>query len=1223
MLYFLTDGQKRPCDYSRDPASCDGRNEKDCKKCHSLERYILHLRKWIRETCEAHTMWIRGIETTAKECFLSYYWVNGTIILDGEDDEPLQATSLMDTPLQIIKCSKFELYDSYQCPYPSYTGDFDAWFSQFKEHRHHRRQREPRLDSLRQTTKSWIISLQEEDNRAKYVFARRRKTKSQKYQLADHVWIYQAVQSIEEGCKVFGASFSDLDPHSYLCYPDSDSGLTHSPSEELRRVILRRFTTQNPRSKQRMIATSRTPHETRFLLHAKDTALFYAMDLGFFDRELGKNKRSQEHWVNKVDVWKDTIDAQGEHEETQNLDWEKPLWYAVALIAGLKRKRIGAVSAEQMLDIASNVLMGTSSVNGLFPGFLDGNHAPVPFKDDSERNSYWNTTFELPYVLWRYGRAHLEAQLSQVNQIGPSGPPINRDPALMSADQTRDTNRLRHPMTKKVVFANFTNLIDQKRLVEVSDDWLEVAPASLDFNFAPDVTSYERLEPTLKKFREKAKEHFRSIELYRIFFSRPEGPSAADMTRKGLVIDVGKRSTGRESQTKLTDNEKLWEALKQPRTVQKAKKRIVWLPRGDWETAKICTLASSELERDNMTAFFDRHADYEKYFFDEATAAMNEWVTEMHLSYFQKFEGVDFDLFRFTGPGALSIPDLTYVEIERKTSATASQDTSAHVRTVLARKVASFRFVGDFFDRYWTCHFLEYSPQEPFKILPIEAQTASNSEQNTQLHFLTTSKDFREELRREDEKREDLEIPDGSTSAEMSQEAQQEDHCTDGNTRSPNSRAKHLLSSITGAVDNLHQYLSFADRAPSTRPQHSDRDKHHWQQRKVLELLLLDKILEDMISSNQGILAWAQDSIVGSAKNTSRTNDADINGRLRKGERLPAKDPLYKDSFVIRASGTQNPLQEALESGIQSLKCEGSDSYFSWAEHWKFFDQALQNVEEDLHRNLEIITDWTNRENDRGLEKPRWTRNDEKTYRRTLNKLRLSNQHKVRQLEQLKARTQAFRSALTGKLSSMREDISFRGSENINLFTYVTVVFLPLGFAASIFSMGGAPDATTLTSMIVTAIVALYLTIGALVNAKPLDDSLVEPIVKPVMRRTGQAAQLITSPVIYSFCRYAVLPLAGRSKESWFGKRILRFLEALERLQRQHSAPVTKAKKDYQEYLVRKSGRQNDQNLPQDPQSAVRGDADDRPDIQSRGGRRFRWHWFGRSSRHQNAPGGV
>lgn len=74
----------------------------------------------------------------------------------------------------------------------------------------------------------------------------------------------------------------------------------------------------------------------------------------------------------------------------------------------------------------------------------------------------------------------------------------------------------------------------------------------------------------------------------------------------------------------------------------------------------------------------------------------------------------------------------------------------------------------------------------------------------------------------------------------------------------------------------------------------------------------------------------------------------------------------------------------------------------------------------------------------------------------------------------------------TPNLLKIRNDLSLQGSENVRFLTYVTVVFLPLGFATGIFSMSGAPDGKVLGSMATCAVVALLLTVLALLNAKQL-----------------------------------------------------------------------------------------------------------------------------------------
>lgn len=81
---------------------------------------------------------------------------------------------------------------------------------------------------------------------------------------------------------------------------------------------------------------------------------------------------------------------------------------------------------------------------------------------------------------------------------------------------------------------------------------------------------------------------------------------------------------------------------------------------------------------------------------------------------------------------------------------------------------------------------------------------------------------------------------------------------------------------------------------------------------------------------------------------------------------------------------------------------------------------------------------------------------------------------------------ESLQEACTARLANAREELSFRSSQNIASFTYVTIVFLPLGFAASVFSMNGYPDAGWVASMVVIAVVALTITATALANAKLL-----------------------------------------------------------------------------------------------------------------------------------------
>ena len=58
---------------------------------------------------------------------------------------------------------------------------------------------------------------------------------------------------------------------------------------------------------------------------------------------------------------------------------------------------------------------------------------------------------------------------------------------------------------------------------------------------------------------------------------------------------------------------------------------------------------------------------------------------------------------------------------------------------------------------------------------------------------------------------------------------------------------------------------------------------------------------------------------------------------------------------------------------------------------------------------------------------------------------------------------------------------------DIRRFTYVTVIFLPLGFATGVFSMSGAPSGSTLGNMILTAVAAFAITASLIIGVTNLD----------------------------------------------------------------------------------------------------------------------------------------
>lgn len=193
-------------------------------------------------------------------------------------------------------------------------------------------------------------------------------------------------------------------------------------------------------------------------------------------------------------------------------------------------------------------------------------------------------------------------------------------------------------------------------------------------------------------------------------------------------------------------------------------------------------------------------------------------------------------------------------------------------------------------------------------------------------------------------------------------------------------------------------------------------DKQLWQ-RKVLELFLLDEILREIANSTLKVLA-------------------DVRREL------------------------------GLEESTLSFSMLDSETDSSSRDIWHKFEQVLHAVEEYLTSTLNTLQRWTSRERDRGQEQPRWTHNDERKYRSAVIKYQGSTEQQIRNLETHRDTIRKLKDNLATSRQKIRDDRELRRNEDIRYFTYVTFIFLPLGFAASFYSMNGPPESELLESLI-------------------------------------------------------------------------------------------------------------------------------------------------------------
>lgn len=214
-------------------------------------------------------------------------------------------------------------------------------------------------------------------------------------------------------------------------------------------------------------------------------------------------------------------------------------------------------------------------------------------------------------------------------------------------------------------------------------------------------------------------------------------------------------------------------------------------------------------------------------------------------------------------------------------------------------------------------------------------------------------------------------------------------------------------------------------------------------QRRILEMSYMDEVFKEIEGSNEEIIKVFQDEL-----------------------------------NVREAQNVQNQSYEFIRDYSQLHQNMG---------------EILRDVLRQFNTALAVIGEWEGREESRGFPS-RWTDKDEKRHGeklRNLNrKCKVSIQHlraqKGRLEEQLQLAEQRHNNLIT-YLQLQDARTSSQSAEDVRLFTYVTIVFLPLTFASSLFSMQGAPTANTISIMVQTTAVALVVTILVLANMKLLN----------------------------------------------------------------------------------------------------------------------------------------
>ncbi|KAL7918470.1 hypothetical protein ACQKWADRAFT_323751 [Trichoderma austrokoningii] len=412
----------------------------------------MRFRIW--RVCRGHLKWITDHMETKDGLVGSQYWATGWLIM-AEQDSPLPQKSLMEAPFHIIKVAEF-------C---RPTEDRKARDEIRKN---------PRLVEI---IRKWVETLDRENKHGLYAFPRPRKEAPiYSFYFSDHAIIWWAAKSVE-----YLGLGQRLQVEKGACYVKHKPRNMSYSSDEIQTNIIKRFTTENPILKKRMIAISRNTIETRFLIREKETRLFSALELGLLDKPLSPLTSGSPE---KIGAWTNTLDCQAQHEDYQNTQWDHPLQFALAILMSSNGVRINSKSAAEMMHYSISTLLNSSSLNGLFPGQLDEDNNPVIFMKDVmvsskkvETKNYWNiphthTSIEAQFTKQPQASYMTSTELNQALD--------NMFKRLSAAFLTPGLSTIngKLAMKKSVPFKNF---IDQKNIVELQDEWMYNEPEFFGF----------------------------------------------------------------------------------------------------------------------------------------------------------------------------------------------------------------------------------------------------------------------------------------------------------------------------------------------------------------------------------------------------------------------------------------------------------------------------------------------------------------------------------------------------------------------------------------------------------------------------------------------------------------------------------------------------------------------------------------------------------------------
>lgn len=206
----------------------------------------------------------------------------------------------------------------------------------------------------------------------------------------------------------------------------------------------------------------------------------------------------------------------------------------------------------------------------------------------------------------------------------------------------------------------------------------------------------------------------------------------------------------------------------------------------------------------------------------------------------------------------------------------------------------------------------------------------------------------------------------------------------------------------------------------------------------------------------------------------------------------------YVEKMLIEVGKSSDEISSAFQSELEVPETRDplNESYEFNDGYSRLYSKAaeiLRDVVKHLDSAIGAIEEWEKREETKPI-RSRWSQKDHNRYGQKLIDLTHKCKRSIQQLRIQKNRLQEQQKLAerhhTNLITYMQlQDArtSSRSAEDVRLFTYITIVFLPLSFTSSLFSMQGPPPGSTISVMVQTTVITLVLTVVFLLNMRVLN----------------------------------------------------------------------------------------------------------------------------------------